>query len=477
MSTPYLITFTPVNRFFFGSSQSFAESFYAESMKYPQPTTILGCLRDTILLQNNVVKESNGRYIADINNGRAKELTGTSKVNGLNDSDDFGVIGKVSPIFIVKQGDTGIEDILFPVPNDIEIKDCNLNLITYEKKSAAISSYSGKRKDYAIRSSKDPKLYSKGYLGGKRFWNAYINNKQPFPYNSEYDEEEIFKANTSVGIGYTNKDAGKGNLYFKKTIEPGMFYTKIDYSFKEGYSFGVIVWLTESSKLKNGIIRMGGEQSTFCMEVHPIADGIFLSHPVTNAIINNNCDFFENLKTINSNEKLIALSSVVFDKAINKSLLDIMEHRIVQGIQSTRMLTPGKRVSGKGEKSESVCMIPAGSAFYPEKSANITMNWKIPFKIGYNTVLDYLNAIETFCKVTKPDELKKFDDLKKFFDKDLDFSGKEFIVFNDDTGLEIEDYSSYKNIPINQGVKDLIKTHIGIDSNNLQEAGNRGWAS
>lgn len=374
MAVPYLITFKPITRFFFGSSRSFAEGFYVESMKYPQPTTILGCLRNTILLQEGIGKNFGNRWIVDITDPKVKALTGTSTPNGLDDSDDnFGVIEKISPVFIVKQCDSGnIEDILFHVPADIEVRDCRLSLITYERKSSAISSYSGKRKDYAILSSKDPKLYSKGYLGGKAFWTAYINNKQTFPYNPEYDEGEIFKANTSVGIGRECKVA-----------KEGMFYTKIDYSFHKNYSFGVIAWLTENV-LQNGIIQMGGEQSTFCIEIHPIANGIFSSHPVTNAIINNNnCDLFEILKTTNNDEKLIALSSIVFDETLNKSLMDVMEHRIVQGIQSMRMLKSG----GKGEKSESICMIPAGSVFYPEKSALLTMTWKIPFKIGYNYVI------------------------------------------------------------------------------------------
>jgi len=383
MSTPYLITFTPINRFFFGSSHSFAEGFYVESMKYPQPTTILGCLRDTILLQNNVVVEmADKRRIANIDDEKAKNLTGTSKVKGLDNNDDnFGVIEKLSPVFIVKQSDTDIKDILFPAPADIQIKDCSLNLITYVKDSAAISSYSGKRKDYAILSNKDPKLYSKGFLGGNAFWNAYINNKQPFPYNSEYDEEKIFIANTSVGIGRKGRVA-----------QEGMFYTKIDYSLKEGYSFGVIVWLTESGKLKDATIKMGGEQSTFQMKVKSITDGIFSSHPVTKAIINNNCDFFEILKTTNNDYKLIVLSPVVLDETTNKKLMDIMEHRIVQGIQSMRMLNPGVRVSGKGEKSESICMIPLGSVFYPEKSADVGMAWKIPYKIGYNYAIKIKKA-------------------------------------------------------------------------------------
>lgn len=77
-----------------------------------------------------------------------------------------------------------------------------------------------------------------------------------------------------------------------------------------------------------------------------------------------------------------------------------------------------------------------------------------------DTVLDYLNALEAFCNVTGVDNLKNFI-------AGLDYADKEFIVFNNDRELEIEDYSKYENVSINNGVKDLIKQYVGIDSENL----------
>lgn len=391
MSTPYLITFTPVNRFFFGSSHSFAEGFYVESMKYPQPTTILGCLRNTILIQKDIVKDDGTRRnIPDIENDAAKKLTGTSVINGLDDNDDnFGVIERVSPVFIVKQKNSSIEDILFPVPADIEGKDKFYRSITYKRQDNAISSYSGMKKSFAILSDKNPKLPSLSSLGGKDFWSAYWKSQQ-IPNGANYPEDKIFKTHISVGIGCENKDAGDGKFYFKKTTIEGMFYTKIDYSLHKDYSFGVIVWLSEEV-LNKGIIMMGGERSVFNLDINEIkelssADGIFSSHPVIKAIMNGNCDLFQNLTAYTNKDKLVALSPLVFDESINSSLKDIMEHRIIQGIQSMRMLKPGVRVSGKGEKSESVCMIPAGSVLYSEKSIRLT-GWKIPYKIGYNHVI------------------------------------------------------------------------------------------
>lgn len=381
MSTPYLITFTPVNRFFFGSSHSFAEGFYVESLKYPQPTTMLGCLRNTILIQEGIVKDDGtGRHIPDIDNTDAKKLTGTSTINGLDDSnDDFGVIERVSPIFIVKHGNNGIEDILFPLPSDIEKdKDSNtLRCLNPSRESNAISSYSGNRKDYAILSSKNPKLPEVNCLGGKDFWSAYINN-DPLPYNNNYDENSIFKTYISVGIGCENKDAGGGKRYFKKTTIKGMFYTKIDYSLDKGFSFGVLLWLKDNNVLKDDVVLLGGEQSAFHMKITPATNSIFTTHPVTMAIMNDNCDLFQKSAACANKDKLVALSPLAFDEDINSSLAGIMEHRIIKGIKAIRTI---KKIGAV--KSEAVRMIPAGSVLYPDKSINLT-GWKIPYKVGYN---------------------------------------------------------------------------------------------
>ncbi|MEW6654461.1 MAG: CRISPR-associated protein Cmr3, partial [Bacteroidota bacterium] len=58
MNKFYLITFTPLGRFYFGSANSWGESFYATSLKFPTQTTILGCLRRTMLKQKGLLDNS-----------------------------------------------------------------------------------------------------------------------------------------------------------------------------------------------------------------------------------------------------------------------------------------------------------------------------------------------------------------------------------------------------------------------------------
>jgi len=371
MAQMYLFTLTPINRYFFGSNRSFSEGHYAVSMKYPTPPTILGFLRYTILMQNRITKtDFSGRVIPDIENSNVANLTGTSRMDGINDTDDnFGIIERISPVFIVKHNGDVIDDVFSPVPLDLQKKDCNLIRFGYEVKNSAISNYSRKERQYAILSNKDPKIYAPDCLGGKDFWTAYCKNESPIPSRKFYESEEVFKQHTSVGIGRK-----------ARVVKPGMFYTQIDYSLHKGYSLGFIVWLKEN-KLKNGTVLIGGERSAFRMKVETLSDVIFNSHPILKEIINGNTNFSQIASSASDKDKIIALSPLVLDASIN----DHLQHAIIEKAESVRMLKP--RTPGSVEKSEAFCMIPAGSVLYPEKAISGINTGKIPYKIGYNNAI------------------------------------------------------------------------------------------
>lgn len=81
-----------------------------------------------------------------------------------------------------------------------------------------------------------------------------------------------------------------------------------------------------------------------------------------------------------------------------------------------------------------------------------------------DTVLDYLNTLETFGIATGLDSLKKlFTGLK--------FDDKEFLVFNDDPEndkyLEIEDYCKNKRHEIANPLIQLVSQYMHVDVNNL----------
>jgi len=75
------------------------------------------------------------------------------------------------------------------------------------------------------------------------------------------------------------------------------------------------------------------------------------------------------------------------------------------------------------------------------------------------TVSDYLDSIKTFCKI---DEVKK---LEAFFSEvSID---KDFVVFDTEEDLAIEDYSEYSVCSVDGDTADLIKKYFCADPKNF----------
>jgi len=95
----------------------------------------------------------------------------------------------------------------------------------------------------------------------------------------------------------------------------------------------------------------------------------------------------------------------------------------------------------------------------------ITLPLRATKKVYYNCtspliVLDYLDALETFCRNEEVKELKDFIG-------NLDFGDAEFLIFTEETDLEIEDYSKQKFTANGSTVSELIKKYFGVDIDNL----------
>ena len=123
MKMQYLITFKPYSTFFFGTFKSFGEGYYAESSRFPLQTTIVGCLRKTILNQKGWL-DKDGKYPDfSLVNQEIHKYTGTVETVSLDSSDlNLGVIQQISPVFLVRQdsGHLCPDDFLYPVPQDID---------------------------------------------------------------------------------------------------------------------------------------------------------------------------------------------------------------------------------------------------------------------------------------------------------------------------------------------------------------------
>jgi len=379
MSIPHLITFKPAGKFYFGTSQSFGESFYATSLMFPPQTTILGTLRATILEKNNKLNLET-RLPSDLNDGELKELTGTSPMKGIDDPDDnFGKILKISPVFIVRQKRESEcpEDFLLPVPADVFLnEDGKLNLVEFkpEENSQVLAGESVHFSFSAGKKMKDPVAT---YLGGIQFWNEYkdYKHKKKLTTHKGYFTEKIIISDSQHGIARKDR---------KTREEEGLYYTKNDYRMESDYGFGVIVHLSEENLLEDYDVFLGGERSLFKMKVERLPKSmshLYTNHPVISRFINykDNGDYNGSTNVSFNDEKLVLVSTFVGDNATLRDL----KFALIGGMHSPRFL------SSRIEKTDSFRAIPAGSVLFPVKQLRSINTYPAALKIGYNFAIKF----------------------------------------------------------------------------------------
>lgn len=400
MGIPYLITFKPYGRFYFGTPQSFGESFYALSSMFPTQTTILGTLRATILKQNGLLDlhtrkpktDSNGDLLNEV-----KELTGTSKMSDLFDNDDnFGKILKISPVFIVRQeeGSECVEDFLLPVPADVVFdydkneKEANgspkisgLKLLEFKEQNIEFGKVFSRNevstKLYSL--DKKSKEHTADYMGGILLWKSYaeFKMKHELVYHPHYLTSKIFLPDSQPGIARENR----------KTKEEH-FYTKRDFRLNESFSFGVIVHFSEQNVIKDYDVIMGGEKSLFRLTVKLVNENTFpyREHPIIKRFINEN-DFGDlyssNIKNTNVS-KLVALSPIIG----NNATINGIDFAIINEMYIHRNI---EFDDGLRKKSISYSAIPYGSVLFVNNNFGINPSTipPIPRKIGFNFLMGF----------------------------------------------------------------------------------------
>ena len=405
MSIPYLITFRPYGRFYFGSPQSFGEGFYAISSKFPTQTTILGTLRATILQQNDLLDLEKRRPKLDAKNNipdEVKQLTGTSKIVDLFDNDDnFGKILKISPVFIVRQGKGSecVEDFLLPIPSDVifdydEVekekdgtpKINGLKLLEFKEQNiGGIKVYSrNKTLEKLFSLEKRTKDYTADYLGGIKFWQSYSNCKSSqdkLDYHFTYLTKNIFLSDSQPGIAREKR----------KTIEEH-FYTKNDFRLADEYSFGVIVHFGEENIIQDCDVIMGGEKSLFRLTAKKIntSSYFYSEHPIIKRFINENDfgDFDGSSEVTFNNCKLVAISPFISQE----SEFDGIDYAIINEIYVHRNIVMD---NNKREKSNSYSAIPYGSVLFVNGKLSLTnkIASKLLKKIGYNFLIKFNRGV------------------------------------------------------------------------------------
>jgi len=376
MKMQYLITFKPYSTFFFGTFKSFGEGYYAESSRFPLQTSIVGCLRKTILKQNGWLDQK-GNYPDKKYRNQYEQITGSVATVSMDSSDlNLGIIEKVSPVFIVRQapGHFCPDDFLFPVPQDIDYqydpveKDdkgnkvitgfdyLNYKLIRESEKEKAITS--------RIR---NPKNDPPDYLGDRDFWEKYIRHEE-IPYHPGCESGNIFLNVVQQGIARDEN---------RQTVE-GAFYEKHAFCLAKGYSFGVIAVLNGETPFKKekDDVFLGGDRSLFQMQIKPITAPYelrYTGHPVMNRILGSEPHY----EPPDDDNKYVCISALYGDQ----EPLDL-EHALILSLEANRFLEYQKK------KTDSYCGIPHSSVLYPKKGKSfIYKGYDMATKIGYNFII------------------------------------------------------------------------------------------
>lgn len=211
----YLITLTPVEPFFFGGDITFGKygdeensTYLVHSRLFPQQTAILGMIRKEMLIQKGyLTTKRKGEWIDNNLKEEAKNFIGDSKFE-FNTKQDFGVLHSISPLFLMQKGKKFIKKV-----KSFEYKDGLLQ--GYDPKEDIYDNFT------AIGNSKTKKT------------------------------NEIFNAVEQVG---NSKFDQENSLYKKRS-----------YSLKDDFKFAF--YIESDYELKNAFVTLGGEKSTFKMEV------------------------------------------------------------------------------------------------------------------------------------------------------------------------------------------------------------------
>lgn len=382
MKTPHLITFTPTGPFFFGGPESFSDGFFVQSERFPQPTTVMGALRASLLMKAGLLaqhkrgKGGGKRFVPKEKTGAAIGLTGTARLNDFEGSSDFGIIKEISPVFLVrKEGPEPSVDAFFQTPADVmKNRETGAFRVAPHTRYQARYSNAGRSGDRVYRSEIDHKKEEHGaFVGGPSFWPAYLSGGfDPSEVIDLADEDKVrpkykegpspFISRAQVGIGLE-----------RRRVEGGRFYVKREYELKHGWAFGVVVGFRKPPQLTETIL-LGGDQSVFHLSATP-SEGIpslFNNHPILSAWVNGQME----LSDAGAVAKGVAISPLLLRE--KEALRDPrIEHAVVGGIDNVRMLNSinlknpdahfkdGRKVL----KSDAYRVAPAGSVFFFRQGA------------------------------------------------------------------------------------------------------------
>ncbi len=329
----FLITFRPIEPYFFGSEQTFGEgveaNYFAKSLMIPQQTTILGALREQILIQSEKWNR-NGEYQGN-NVQEVESLIGSKGFRFTNDPIEYGVLKEISPVFL-KKGEVfyNFAPLDFNYKVDFENTKC---------------SFSEKLPIVKIKNNSEYDIFS-------------------FDMKEGFKSSEIFIPYEKVGIdkpkyGETSEDR---------------FYKKESYLIKGDFVFAAIVQV--DFDLKDNIVFMGADNTKFEMKVQETT----LEYK----------EIFKEFYSKNLNTITLLSEAIVDEDILDKCYFAINRTTNFRYIKTS---TSNYRYDKNKSKSKLYNILTRGSVLFPRDfdSVKKMLDNSNLQKIGLNIYLEYKN--------------------------------------------------------------------------------------
>jgi len=335
----YLTRLKPLGPFFFGGEITFGEAenknYLVRSNLFPQQTTILGMLRKKLLIQEGYLKVTDKGEILDIGGKQKIEsLIGPKSFDIRETEQGFGVIKRISPVFLCKVDPSSKEMQLFNIaPKDLGMKF---------KKSSGRSMLN--------KGSKDFVPFMEGYKSKKVLVDLFIKAGT----DERIKVDEIFLPAEKIGI-----TKGKGEVQEEKA-----FYKQTAYRLINGFEFVCIVEIDSKPNMKGGFVFMGADKSAFIMTVEDYEKS------------------FEDTFSIGpDNGRIVLLSDAYVEENIYEYCYFAMTGTVT--FRNIKSSTGNYRLTKEKKKHT---FLKRGSVLYPNDRSKVITKMQKPHlqKIGYN---------------------------------------------------------------------------------------------
>jgi len=269
----YIVKLRPTDHFFFGSEQGESADYYLKSNQFPQQTALLGLIRHQLLIQNNLINET--QNIGD--KEKAVKLIGKTSFQ-YDQNFEHGVIEKIGPCFLIDAQNYLYTPALPSFAAQVARANDNYYFPLYNPKD-------------------DHQLSFVSEDGSRR-----------------KSSNEIFEAVERPGID---------KPYFN-SIENKSYFKQVSYKCKHGFGFCFTVAINRSKynevvNFSDAIVTFGKDSMPFYMEVqeHPAINKI--AHPEDFNAILLLSDTYISDKNILAKCELAFVDTIPFRNIVNKT--------------------------------------------------------------------------------------------------------------------------------------------------------------